>query len=80
MGSSYEAGTEAETRQGITVANSAKAAGVGHLIYSSVADADKNTGIPHFDSKYLVEKHLAVLGMPYTISSPVAFMENTVAP
>ncbi|MBB4213959.1 uncharacterized protein YbjT (DUF2867 family) [Rhizobium sp. BK212] len=80
MGNSYEAGTDAETRQGIAVANAAKAAGVGHLIYSSVADADKKTGIPHFDSKYLVEKHIAGLCIPYTISAPVAFMENTVAP
>jgi uncharacterized protein YbjT (DUF2867 family) len=80
MGNSYEAGADAETRQGIAAADAAKAAGIGHLIYSSVADADKKTGIPHFDSKYLVEKHLAGLGMPYTISSPVAFMENTVAP
>lgn len=80
MGNSYEAGTDAETRQGIAVANAARAAGVGHLIYSSVADADKKTGIPHFDSKYLVEKHIAGLGIPYTISAPVAFMENTVAP
>lgn len=80
MGSSYEAGTEAETRQGILAADAAKAAGIGHLIYSSVGDADKNTGIPHFDSKYLVEQHIAGLGIPYTISAPVAFMENTVAP
>ena len=80
MGNSYEAGTEAETRQGILVADAAKAAGVGHLIYSSVGNADKKTGIPHFDSKYLVEKHIAGLGIPYTISAPVAFMENTVAP
>ncbi|WP_457298752.1 NmrA/HSCARG family protein [Phyllobacterium sp. P5_D12] len=80
MGNSYEAGVEAETRQGILAADAAKAAGVGHLIYSSVADADKKTGIPHFDSKYLVEKHVAGLGIPYTISAPVAFMENIVAP
>ena len=80
MGNSYEAGTEAETRQGIIAADAAKAAGVGHLIYSSVADADKKTGIPHFESKYLVEKHVAGLGIPYTISAPVAFMENIVAP
>ncbi|MGO6684838.1 NmrA/HSCARG family protein [Rhizobium leguminosarum] len=80
MGNSYEAGTEAETRQGIAAADAAKAAGIGHLIYSSVADAHKTTGIPHFDSKYLVEKHIAGLGIPYTISAPVAFMENTVAP
>ncbi|RCW85652.1 NmrA/HSCARG family protein [Phyllobacterium bourgognense] len=80
MGNSYEAGVEEETRQGILAADAAKAAGVGHLIYSSVADADKKTGIPHFESKYLVEKHVAGLGIPYTISAPVAFMENVVAP
>ncbi|MCA1407260.1 NmrA/HSCARG family protein [Ensifer sp. IC3342] len=80
MGNSYEAGTEEETRQGIIAADAAKAAGVGHLIYSSVADADKKTGIPHFESKYLVEKHVAGLGIPYTISAPVAFMENIAAP
>jgi uncharacterized protein YbjT (DUF2867 family) len=80
MGNSYEAGLEEETRQGIIAADAAKAAGVGHLIYSSVADADKKTGIPHFESKYLVEKHVVGLGIPYTISAPVAFMENAVAP
>lgn len=80
MGNSYEAGMQEETRQGIIAADAAKAAGVGHLIYSSVADADKKTGIPHFESKYLVEKHVVGLDMPYTISAPVAFMENVVAP
>jgi uncharacterized protein YbjT (DUF2867 family) len=80
MGNSFEGGTEEETRQGIIAADAAKAAGVGHLTYSSVADANKKTGIPHFESKYLVEKHVAGLGIPYTISAPVAFMENIVAP
>ncbi|AZN98923.1 NmrA/HSCARG family protein [Mesorhizobium sp. M9A.F.Ca.ET.002.03.1.2] len=80
MGNSYEAGMAEETRQGILAADAAKTAGVGHLIYSSVADADKKTGIPHFESKYLVEQHVERLGIPYTISAPVAFMENVVAP
>ncbi|MGL4967228.1 MAG: NmrA/HSCARG family protein [Inquilinus sp.] len=80
MGNSYEAGTEEETRQGIIAADAAKTAGIGHLIYSSVGDADKATGIPHFESKYRVERHIAGLGIPYTISAPVAFMENAVAP
>ncbi|RUV04889.1 NmrA/HSCARG family protein [Mesorhizobium sp. M6A.T.Cr.TU.017.01.1.1] len=80
MGNSYEAGMEEEPRQGILAADAAKAAGVGHLIYSSVADANKKTGIPHFESKYLVEQHVERLGLPYTISAPVAFMENFVAP
>jgi uncharacterized protein YbjT (DUF2867 family) len=80
MGNSYEAGIEAETRQGIAAADAAREAGIGHLIYGSVGDADRKTGIPHFDSKYLVEQHISGLGIPYTISAPVAFMENTVAP
>jgi uncharacterized protein YbjT (DUF2867 family) len=80
MGNSNEVGTEEETRQGIIAAEAAKDAGVGHLTYSSVADANKKTGIPHFDCKYLVEKHVAGLGIPYTISAPASFMENIVAP
>jgi uncharacterized protein YbjT (DUF2867 family) len=80
MGNSYEAGVEAETRQGTAAADAAKAAGIGHLIYSSVASADKKTGMPHFDSKFVVERHVAGLGIPYTISAPAAFMENVVAP
>ena len=80
MGNSYERGPEEEVRQGIIAADAAKAAGVGHLVFSSVADADKKSGIPHFESKYRVEQHVAGLGIPYTISAPVAFMENILAP
>jgi hypothetical protein len=29
----------------------------------------RRRGIPHFESKYLVEKHVAGLGIPYTISA-----------
>ncbi len=76
----FEAGMEAETRHGIATANTAKAAGVSHLVYSSVANADKDTGIPHFDSKRRVEEHIEGLGVPYTIVAPVYFMENLLAP
>ncbi len=80
MGSPFEGGVEQETQQGIALANAAKAANVGHLIYGSVANADQNTGIPHFDSKYKVEQHIKNLGIPYTISAPVFFMSNILAP
>jgi len=76
----FEDGTEAETRHGVAAANAAKVAGVEHLVYSSVADADKDTGIPHFDSKREVEKHIGGLGIPYTIVAPVYFMDNLFAP
>ena len=76
----FEAGTEAEVRHGIAAADAAKAAGVGHLVYSSVANADRDTAIPHFDSKREVEEHIERLGVPYTIVAPVYFMENLLAP
>lgn len=76
----FEAGTEAEVRHGIAAADAAKAAGVSHLVYSSVAGADQDTGIPHFDSKRKVEEHIEGLGVPYTIVAPVYFMDNLLAP
>ena len=80
MTTPFEEGVEEETAQGIAVTNAAKEAGVGHLVYSSVADADKATGVPHFDSKYEVEKHIASSGVLYTIIAPVYFMDNLTAP
>jgi uncharacterized protein YbjT (DUF2867 family) len=68
-------GTDAETRQGVAAADAAKAAGV-HFVFTSVGSANRQTGIPHFDSKYEVEKHIAKVGVRATILAPVAFMEN----
>ncbi len=68
-------GTETETRQGIAAADAAKAAGV-HLVFTSVGNANRQTGVPHFDSKYEVEKHSAKIGIRATILAPVSFMEN----
>ena len=68
-------GGAAETRQGFAAAEAAKAAGV-HLVFTSVGSANRETGIPHFDSKYEVEKHIAKLGVRATILAPVYFMEN----
>lgn len=76
MTTPFASGTDAEIHQGLTLANAFSQAGVGHLIFGSVASADRETGIPHFDSKYEVEKHIAALNVPYTISAPVYFMEN----
>ncbi|MCZ6872832.1 MAG: NmrA/HSCARG family protein [bacterium] len=69
-----------ETAQGIAIKNATKATGVGHLVYSSVASADRGTGVPHFDSKHEVEKHVLSSGVPYTIIAPVFFMDNLLQP
>jgi uncharacterized protein YbjT (DUF2867 family) len=80
MGTPFEDGTEGETRRGKVMADIAKDNKVEHLVYSSVASADKNTGIPHFESKYKVEQHIKDLGIPYTIIGPTFFMENWLGP
>ena len=72
----WEAGYDREVRQGKTVADAAKAAGAEHYVYSSVGSAHRQTGIPHFDSKWEVEEHVRGLGLPYTVLRPVFFMQN----
>jgi len=76
MATPFGAGIEGEIRQGKTAADVATDAGVRHLVYSSVSDADRQTGIPHFDSKYAIEQHIRGLGIPYTVVAPAYFMEN----
>jgi uncharacterized protein YbjT (DUF2867 family) len=68
-------GPGSEERQGIAAADAAKAAGV-HLVFTSVCSANRQTGVPHFDSKYEVEKHIARIGVRATVLAPAAFMEN----
>jgi uncharacterized protein YbjT (DUF2867 family) len=80
MGTPFEDGTEGETRRGKLMADIAKENKVEHLVYSSVANADKNTGIPHFESKYKIEQHIKNLGIPFTIIGPTFFMENLLGP
>jgi uncharacterized protein YbjT (DUF2867 family) len=72
----WETGYDREVRQGKTVADAAKAAGVEHFVYSSVGSAHRQTGIPHFESKWEVEEHVRQIGLPYTILRPTYFMQN----
>jgi uncharacterized protein YbjT (DUF2867 family) len=71
----FEGGLDSETRQAIAVVDAAKAAGA-FVVYTSVGSADRRTGIPHFESKFLVEQHLRASGVDATIIAPVYFMEN----
>jgi uncharacterized protein YbjT (DUF2867 family) len=80
MGTPFEDGTEGEIRRGKLMADIAKENSIEHLVYSSVANADKNTGIPHFESKYKIEQHIRNLGLPHTIIGPTFFMENLLGP
>ncbi|TQF04332.1 NmrA/HSCARG family protein [Kitasatospora acidiphila] len=65
-----------EVQQGRNVADAARAAGVAHLVYSSVGGAERLSGVPHFETKAAIEAHLDTLGVPATVLRPVFFMEN----
>lgn len=71
-----EHGLEAEVEQGLRLIDAARDAGVEHFVQASVAGADEDTGIPHFETKTRVEAALRDSGLRHTILRPVFFMEN----
>ena len=76
-----DGGVKAEEAHGKELAELAKAADVQHFVYASVASANRETGIPHFESKARIEETVRKSGFPsYTIIRPTAFMENLLAP
>ena len=72
----WSVGAKREVQQGKNLAEAAKKAGVQHFIYSSVGGAERNTGIPHWESKWEVEKYIRQLALPATIFRPASFMET----
>ncbi|HWI20107.1 MAG TPA: NmrA/HSCARG family protein [Vicinamibacterales bacterium] len=77
----WTAGVEGEEAQGHRFAKVARAAGIQHFVYTSVASADRQTGIPHFDNKARVEGTIRGLDFPsYAIIRPVFFMSNLTSP
>lgn len=71
----WAVGARREIQQGKNLAAAAKKAGARHFVYSSVGGAERNTGIPHWESKWQVEQTIRDLGLPATIIRPAAFME-----
>lgn len=69
-------GWDQEVHQGIMLADAAKQAGIAQYVYTSVGSAHRNTGIPHFETKWKVEQHIRQIGLPATVLRPVFFMEN----
>ncbi len=69
-------GVEAEVAQGQAIVDLVSRAGLRHLVFSSVASADRDTGIPHFDSKARIEEAIEDAGIPATVIAPVFFMDN----
>lgn len=65
-----------EQRRGRLVAELARDAGVGHLVYSSLHGAGAGSGIPFYQSKERIEDNIRALGLPATVLRPVSFMDN----
>jgi uncharacterized protein YbjT (DUF2867 family) len=74
--SNAEHGIGGEIIQGKLLADAAHRAQIQHFVYSSIGGAERESGIPHFESKWQIEKHIRALGLPATIIRPVFFMDN----
>ncbi|POX41901.1 NmrA/HSCARG family protein [Streptomyces sp. Ru72] len=72
----FEAGPEAEVAQGRAILAAAHEQRVPHLVFSSVAGADQESGVPHFESKARIEAELRSGDVPYTILGPTYFYDN----
>ncbi|MFI8518436.1 NmrA/HSCARG family protein [Streptomyces sp. NPDC085481] len=72
----FGTGIDAEVRQGKALVDAAVAARTGHVVFTSAAHADRGTGVPHYDSKDAIERHLYASGLPWTVIAPAAFMDN----
>jgi uncharacterized protein YbjT (DUF2867 family) len=68
-------GTEGEITHGKAILEAARGARLPFLVYSSVGGAERNTGIPHFESKRRVEEFLFG-SVPVNFVRPTFFMEN----
>jgi len=64
-----------EVNQGKTVIDTARVAGITHIVYSTYTSADPVHGRPGMP-KAEVESYLRDSGIGYTILRPVTFMEN----
>lgn len=67
---------DTEIRHGVDAIDAAVRADVRHIVFTSATNADRGTGIPHFDSKWVIERHLAQATDNWTVIAPAAFMDN----
>ncbi|KAH7366767.1 hypothetical protein B0T11DRAFT_274057 [Plectosphaerella cucumerina] len=66
---------EGELKQGRLFIDTAKEAGVSHIVFSSVAGADISQPVEHFYTKFKLEEYLRASGHAWTVVRPVGFME-----
>ena len=50
------------------------------MVYSSVLGSDLDTGVPHFESKFILENYIKSKNLNYSILRPASFYENHLFP
>jgi uncharacterized protein YbjT (DUF2867 family) len=68
-------GPTREVAHGRVIAAAAADAALPFLVYSSVGGVDRDSGVPHFDSKHQIEEVL-LRAVPVTFVRPTFFMET----
>jgi uncharacterized protein YbjT (DUF2867 family) len=72
----FDSGPSAELQQGKAIIDAATQAELPFLLFSSVAGALDNTGVPHFESKAAVERALADSSLRHAVVAPTYFFDN----
>jgi uncharacterized protein YbjT (DUF2867 family) len=70
----FESSADAEVEDGIRLIDAA--GHLRHIVFTSATNADRGTGVPHFDSKFRIERHLMAQPVPWTVIAPAAFMDQ----
>lgn len=69
-------GYEGQVRQGKNLADVASDEGIEQFVLSGVGSHERDTGVPHFDSAWEIERHARDLDLPMTVLQPVFFFQN----
>lgn len=68
-------GPQREVAHGQVIAAAAADAGLPFLVYSSIGGVERDSGVPHFESKHRIEQRL-LESVPVTFVRPTFFMET----
>jgi uncharacterized protein YbjT (DUF2867 family) len=69
----HSVGYEGEIQHSKNIGDACKMAGVQHLVFSTL---DRNSGVPHFESKVIGEDYIRSIGVPMTTLVTSFYFEN----
>lgn len=60
----------------LAILTAATQARLPYLVFASVASANQDTGVPHFESKHHIEQRLTASTLGHTVVAPTYFFDN----